>query len=123
LREQAARTPDAIAVVFEDEAITYHDLNRRANEFARRTRPQTPQPQWREDHAPPARHPSRHPHMHAHRLRHTLAHEWQLNHGNESDLMAIMGWRSPEMLRHYGKSAAAVRAQNSHRTMGLGNRV
>jgi site-specific recombinase XerD len=63
------------------------------------------------------------PHMHAHRLRHTLAHEWQLNHGNESDLMAIMGWRSPEMLRHYGKSAAAVRAQNSHRTMGLGNRV
>lgn len=62
-------------------------------------------------------------HMHAHRLRHTLAHEWQLNGGNESDLMMIMGWESPEMLRRYGKAAAAVRAQNSHRTLGLGNRV
>lgn len=63
------------------------------------------------------------PHMHAHRLRHTLAHTWQLEHGNESDLMAIMGWKSPEMLRHYGKSAAAERAQNTHRTMRLGNRI
>lgn len=62
-------------------------------------------------------------HMHAHRLRHTLAHEWQLNGGNETDLMHIMGWESPEMLRRYGKAAAAIRAQNSHRSLGLGNRV
>lgn len=62
-------------------------------------------------------------HMHAHRLRHTLAHEWQLAGGNETDLMAIMGWDSPEMLRRYGKSAAGVRAQTSHRQLGLGNRV
>ncbi|HEX5115755.1 MAG TPA: tyrosine-type recombinase/integrase [Pseudonocardiaceae bacterium] len=62
-------------------------------------------------------------HMHAHRLRHTLAHEWQVHGGNESDLMAIMGWESPEMLRRYGRSAAAIRAQNSHRTLNLGNRV
>jgi integrase len=61
--------------------------------------------------------------MHAHRLRHTLAHEWQVHGGNETDLMAIMGWESPEMLRRCGKSAAAVRAQNSHRTLNLGNRV
>jgi integrase/recombinase XerC len=61
--------------------------------------------------------------MHAHRLRHTLAHEWQLNGGNETDLMAIMGWDSPEMLRRYGRSAAAVRAQKSHRALNLGNRV
>jgi len=61
--------------------------------------------------------------MHAHRLRHTLAHEWQLAGGNETDLMAIMGWQSAEMLRRYGKAAAAVRAQNSHRTLNLGNRV
>lgn len=61
--------------------------------------------------------------MHAHRLRHTLAHEWQLNGGNETDLMAIMGWDSPEMLRRYGRSAAAVRAQKSHRDLNLGNRV
>ena len=62
-------------------------------------------------------------HMHAHRLRHTLAHEWQLHDGNETDLMAIMGWRSPEMLRRYGRSAAEVRAQRSHRRPALGNRV
>jgi integrase/recombinase XerC len=61
--------------------------------------------------------------MHAHRLRHTLAHEWQVNGGNETDLMAIMGWESPEMLRRYGRSAAAVRAHNSHRMLRLGNRV
>jgi integrase/recombinase XerC len=61
--------------------------------------------------------------MHAHRLRHTLAHEWQLAGGNETDLMAIMGWDSPEMLRRYGRSAAAVRAQASHRALDLGNRV
>jgi site-specific recombinase XerD len=62
-------------------------------------------------------------HMHAHRLRHTLAHEWQLHGGNETDLMAIMGWDSPEMLRRYGRSAAAIRAQQSHRDLNLGNRV
>lgn len=61
--------------------------------------------------------------MHAHRLRHTLAHEWQVQGGNETDLMAIMGWDSPEMLRRYGRSAAAIRAQQSHRTLNLGNRV
>ncbi len=33
---QAARTPDAVAVVFEDERLTYHELNRRSNQLARR---------------------------------------------------------------------------------------
>jgi site-specific recombinase XerD len=61
--------------------------------------------------------------MHAHRCWHTLAHEWQLHDGNPTDLMAIMGWESPEMLRRYGNSAAAIRAENSHRKLGLGNRV
>jgi integrase/recombinase XerC len=61
--------------------------------------------------------------MHAHRLRHTLAHEWQVQGGNETDLMAIMAWDSPEMLRRYGRSAAAIRAQHSHRALNLGNRV
>ena len=36
------------------------------------------------------------PHMQAHRLRHTLSHVWQREQGSESDLMAIMGWRSPK---------------------------
>ena len=61
--------------------------------------------------------------MHPHRLRHTLAHNWQLNHGNETDLMRIMGWKSPEMLRRYGASAADERAHQSHRTLNLGDRL
>ena len=31
---QAARTPDAVAVVCGDESLTYHELNRRANQVA-----------------------------------------------------------------------------------------
>ncbi|HET7234051.1 MAG TPA: amino acid adenylation domain-containing protein, partial [Longimicrobium sp.] len=34
--EQAARTPDAVALVFQDEAVTYAELNARANRLARR---------------------------------------------------------------------------------------
>ncbi|RKZ77561.1 MAG: non-ribosomal peptide synthetase, partial [Candidatus Parabeggiatoa sp. nov. 1] len=32
--EQVQRTPNAIAVVFEDQQLTYHELNRRANQLA-----------------------------------------------------------------------------------------
>ena len=32
--EQVERTPDAVAVVFEDEQLTYRELNRRANQLA-----------------------------------------------------------------------------------------
>jgi amino acid adenylation domain-containing protein len=34
--DQAARTPDAVAVVFEDKQLTYSELNSRANQLARR---------------------------------------------------------------------------------------
>jgi amino acid adenylation domain-containing protein len=37
-RAQAERTPDSIAVTFGDIALTYRDLNRRADELARRLR-------------------------------------------------------------------------------------
>jgi amino acid adenylation domain-containing protein len=37
---QAARTPDAIAAVWESEAVTYDDLNRRANRLAHQLRAQ-----------------------------------------------------------------------------------
>jgi amino acid adenylation domain-containing protein len=35
IEEQAERTPDAVAVVFEDERLTYRELNGRANQLAR----------------------------------------------------------------------------------------
>lgn len=63
------------------------------------------------------------PGLHAHRFRHTVAHTWQLHDGNETDLMRIMGWKSAEMLRRYGASAANERAHRSHRQLGLGDRV
>jgi integrase/recombinase XerC len=63
------------------------------------------------------------PHLHAHRFRHTLAHNWQLNGGNETDLMRIMGWKSREMLTRYGASAADERAHESARALQLGERV
>ena len=36
--EQVERTPDAVAVVFEDEQLTYRELNRRANQLAHHLR-------------------------------------------------------------------------------------
>jgi len=34
IEEQVARTPDAVALVFENQELTYHDLNSRANQLA-----------------------------------------------------------------------------------------
>jgi non-ribosomal peptide synthetase component F len=38
IEEQARRAPDSIAVVFEDASLSYNELNRRANQLARRLR-------------------------------------------------------------------------------------
>ena len=38
--EQAERTPDAVAVVFENQRLTYHELNQRANQLAHYLRKQ-----------------------------------------------------------------------------------
>ncbi|MDQ0377974.1 tyrosine-type recombinase/integrase [Amycolatopsis thermophila] len=62
-------------------------------------------------------------HVHPHMFRHAFAHYWQLEEGNENDLMRIMGWKSREMLGRYGASAADERAHASARRLALGDRV
>jgi len=62
-------------------------------------------------------------HVHAHRWRHTFAHEWKRAGGDSGDLMLLLGWESDDMPRHYGASAAAVRAQETHLRMGIGENV
>ncbi|MFG1667607.1 tyrosine-type recombinase/integrase [Streptomyces sp. Y7] len=61
--------------------------------------------------------------VHAHRWRHTFAHEWKRAGGDSGDLMLLLGWASDDMPRHYGASAAAERARETHLRMGIGENV
>jgi len=62
-------------------------------------------------------------HLNPHRFRHTYAHQWLAAGGQESDLMLIAGWTSPEMVRRYGRSAAADRARDAQRRLSPVDRL
>jgi site-specific recombinase XerD len=61
--------------------------------------------------------------IHPHRFRHTWAHEFRAEGGSEGDLMYLAGWKSTAMAHRYGRSAAAERAQDSLRRIGLGDKL
>lgn len=49
-----------------------------------------------------------------HQFRHTFNHRWLDAGGAEGDLMELMGWESPQMLRRYGRSARSARARRAY---------
>jgi integrase len=63
------------------------------------------------------------PRIHPHQLRHTWAHEERAAGLSEGDLMYLAGWKSSAMAHRYGRTAAAERAAEAHRRLGLGDRL
>ena len=63
------------------------------------------------------------PKIHAHRFRHTMAHNWLNDEGSETDLMAIAGWETTQMLRRYTDAKKSDRAAQAHRTHGLADKL
>jgi site-specific recombinase XerD len=63
------------------------------------------------------------PNFYPHVLRHSVAHHWRQEGGDDDSLMRLLGWRSRAMLHRYGSSAADERARETHRRLGLGDRL
>jgi site-specific recombinase XerD len=62
-------------------------------------------------------------HVHPHQLRHTYAHAMLSGGMAESDLMALAGWKSRDMLTRYAASTRAERAIAAGRAMSPADRL
>lgn len=60
-------------------------------------------------------------HVNAHSFRHTWTHLLKEKGVSDEDLMTMGGWKTPQMLRHYGKSNALARAKKAHAMNSPGN--
>lgn len=58
--------------------------------------------------------------LHCHMLRHTAAHRCAAAGMSETSLMRLFGWRSSDMPKRYGASAAAERAVDDYKRLGIG---
>jgi site-specific recombinase XerD len=63
------------------------------------------------------------PRMHPHSFRHFFSDAFLRAGGQESDLMALNGWSSSEMVRRYAASNRASRAREAHKRFAPGDRL
>ena len=63
------------------------------------------------------------PRMHPHSFRHYFSDQFLKAGGQESDLMALNGWSSSEMVRRYAASNRASRARDAHKRFSPGDRL
>jgi site-specific recombinase XerD len=63
------------------------------------------------------------PRLHPHAFRHFFSDQFLKAGGQESDLMALNGWSSSEMVRRYAASNRASRARDAHKRFAPGDRL